>query len=273
MDIAQKVLSNFQAKIIQDSIAPCGVRLTTVEAVYPRFVHSELMTHRLFSRNAASSRAIPVKTILERVKNDPAMPIFWGKNQRGMSPTMEIEDIETAQKLWLEARDRAVEVAEKLIKSEVHKQVVNRILEPFMWMTTIITSTQWSNWDTLRIHVDAQQEITQIAKVIKAARDGSFPALREWHLPYSQSGEVEEFGLETMKKVCVARCARVSYLTQDGKRDISKDLELYEKLVSGSGHGHWSPMEHVARALYTPLQSGNFTGWEQYRKMHKGECM
>lgn len=258
----------YQAKIVLDSIAPCGSRLVTIEAVYPRFVHAELMTHRVFSRNAASSRAIPIKTIIERVKTDPAMPIYWGKNQKGMSPGDEIEEIEEAKKVWLEGRDRAVETAEKFIKLNLHKQLVNRILEPYMWMTTIITATEWEGWDTLRLHQDAQQELTNLARLIKEARDNSIPILREWHLPYSQPGEVEEFGLEVMKKVCVARCARVSYLTHDGKRDVEKDLDLHTRLLTGSDFGHFSPFEHVARALYTKLHSGNFVGWEQYRKMH-----
>jgi thymidylate synthase ThyX len=263
----------FQAKIIQDSIAPCGSRLTTIEAVYPRFIHAELMTHRMFSRNAASSRAIPIKKVIEKVKTDPAMPIFWGKNKRGMSPIAEVDNPDEAKRLWLEARDKAVEMAEQLATMKVHKQVSNRILEPFVWMTTIITATQWSNWESLRLHQDAQQEISFLAQFIRQARDESIPLEREWHLPYSSISEIAEHGLETMKKVCVARCARVSYLTHDGKRDIAKDLELHQRLLTGSGHGHWSPFEHIARALYTPLRSGNFIGWEQYRKMHQGECM
>lgn len=262
----------FQAKVIKDSIAPCGVRLTTIEAVYPRFIHSELMTHRMFSRNAASSRAIPITKVIEKVANDPAIPIYWGKNTRGMSPTSEIKDPEEAKKLWLEARDKAIEMAEQLSKMKVHKQIVNRILEPFVWMTTIITATQWSNWESLRLHQDAQQEIAFLAQLIKQTRNESIPIEREWHLPYIDDHEMEH-GLNIVKKVSVARCARVSYLTHDGKRDIQRDLELHDRLLTGSGHGHWSPFEHVARALYTPLQSGNFIGWEQYRKMHHGECM
>lgn len=263
----------FQATIIEDSIAPCGARLITIEATYPRFIHSELMTHRAFSRNAASSRAIPIRKVIDKVKSDPAMPIYWGKNKRGMSPIAEIEDPAVAQALWLEARDKAVEMAEQLSSLKVHKQVVNRILEPFVWMTTIITATQWSNWESLRLHQDAQQEIAYLATLIKGAREASTPTAREWHLPYVDDFELQEHGLEACKKISVARCARVSYLTHDGKRDIEKDLVLHQRLLTGSGHGHWSPFEHVARALYTPLQSGNFRGWEQYRKMHVGECM
>lgn len=263
----------FEVKIIQDSMAPCGVRLTTLEATYPRFVHSELMTHRVFSRNAASSRAMPIKKVIEKVKNDPAMPIFWGKNKRGMSPIKEVNNPDAAKALWLEARDKAVALAEELDSIKVHKQIANRILEPFVWMTTIITATQWSNWESLRLHQDAQQEIAHLAKLIKEARSQSTPVDREWHLPYSTQEEIDTHGLETMRKVCVARCARVSYMTHDGVRDIDKDLELHERLLTGSGHGHWSPFEHIARALYTPLRSGNFVGWEQYRKMHPNECM
>jgi len=261
-----------QAKIILDSLAPSGCRLTTLELTYPRFIHSQLMTHRVFSRNSASSRAIPTKTLIAKAQTTPAMPIFWGKIKKGMSPTKEIDDIEEAKAIWLAARDQACEQAKKLYELQVHKQIVNRILEPFLMHTIILSSTNFSNWNALRNHGDAQQEIALLAQVIERARERSTPGIREWHLPYLQPGELEEFGLETMKKVCTARCARVSYLTHDGKRDIAADLLLHERLLTGSGFGHWSAFEHIARALHTPLQSGNFVGWEQYRKMHKGEC-
>jgi thymidylate synthase ThyX len=74
------------AKIIADSISESeyGDRITTFELEYPRFIHGELMTHRLFSRNAASSRAIPINKMMDQVLTAPAMPVEWGLNKSGM---------------------------------------------------------------------------------------------------------------------------------------------------------------------------------------------
>lgn len=261
----------YKAKIILDSVAPCGKRLTTVEATYPRFVHSELMTHRMFSRNSASSRAIPVKKMLEQIRTDPAMPVWWGKSQTGMSADSQIEDVEGAKKAWLQARDSAVVQAENLLALGLHKQLVNRVLEPFAWITVIITATEWNNFFQLRRHRDAQPEIHKIADMIYDVREASTPVVREWHLPWIQEDE-QGLDIELLKKLSTARNARVSYLTHDGKRDHSKDLELFEHLLTGSGTGHWSPFEHVARALDKAERSGNFVGWEQYRKTFMNEC-
>ncbi len=267
----------FKAKVVLDSISPAGKRLITMELTYPRFIHAEFMTHRMFSRNAASSRAIPTRKMIAMVEDNPAMPIFWGKNKKGMSPTKEIERINDAKSMWLDARDDAVDWAYSLYDLGVHKQIVNRILEPWKFITVICTATEWSNFFALRDHVDAQQEIAHLAKLMKQAQDKSEPILRMWHLPYVFNVET----LETINsrdfndwlKISVARCARVSYLTHDGKRDFEKDLVLHDRLLTGSGHGHWSPFEHVAQAHKNSEHcSGNFIGWTQYRKMHKNEC-
>jgi thymidylate synthase ThyX len=250
-----------------------------MEVTYPRLVHSEMMTHRLFSRNAASSRAIPIKKMIEKIKSDPVIPVWWGKAQPGMSADEEIEAKEEAQKIWLEARDQTIQSAEKLLALGLHKQIPNRILENFGWITLIISGTQpsegpgaWSNFFALRRHKDAQPEIHRAADLMFDAYSASKPVAREWHTPYIQPDEYESLDLEVRKMVSTARVARVSYLTHDGKREIAKDLELFEQLKTGSGSGHWSPFEHIARALEMPLQSGNFIGWEQYRKQFKNEC-
>lgn len=261
----------YSAKVILDSMAPCGKRLTTMEATYPRFVHSELLTHRMFSRNAASSRAIPVRKTIEQVKNDPAMPVWWGKAQKGMSADDEVSNVEDAKGEWLRARDTAVIHAERMLELNLHKQLVNRILEPFSWITTIITATEWRNFFQLRRHKDAQPELKYIADLIFEAMDKSKPVARKWHLPWIQPDEMN-LDIEFLKKLSTARNARVSYLTHDGRKDHSKDIELYEHLLTGSGTGHWSPFEHVAQALDRPERSGNFIGWEQYRKTFANEC-
>lgn len=265
------------AKIILDSISPFSdIRLTTMELTYPRFIHAEFMTHRMFSRNAASSRAIPTKKMIKMVEKNPAMPIYWGKNKRGMAAGEELnnEEIREAEALWLAGRDAAVLCARELYEVGMHKQIVNRILEPWKHITVICTATDWSNFYNLRRHSDAQPEIHMLADKMYEAQETSIPLERIWHTPYIQE---DEDGLDEVikPKVSTARCARVSYLTHDGNRSIEKDLQLFERLLSGSGHGHWSPFEHVAKAdVEDPyLRSGNIRGWTQYRKMFMGECL
>lgn len=263
----------FSARTLLDSVAPNGVRLTTMEARYPRFIHSEMMTHRVFSRNAASSRAIPIKKMIAAVREDPAMPIFWGKNQSGMSAREEVSDDarRAAEDEWQQALRNALRTAETLSDStiDLHKQLVNRILEPFAWITVIITATEWSNFFTQRRHEDAQPEIQEIARLLLEQYRASRPApvaLGEWHTPLIQPDE-RALPVEMRKQISVARCARVSYLTHDGKRDPQKDVELYERLVEGGANGHWSPFEHVATpAESSEEHSGNLRGWLQFRK-------
>jgi thymidylate synthase ThyX len=277
-----------EAKIILDSTNPHNdIRLITSELTYPRFIHAEFMTHRMFSRNAASSRAIPVRKMIKKVVNTPAMPVSWGKNRPGMSA----EDIldstvaSKAQTEWLQARDNAAFSAGQMRKLGLHKQIANRIIEPWKNITVIVSATEFSNFFALRGHEDAQPEIQELSRAWREAIDGSVPQERAWHIPYIQDDE-QSLDLELKKKIGVARCARVSYLTHDGKRDIEKDLVLHERLLTGSGHGHWSPFEHVAKATainetrynfstgkdeFGPIWCGNFRGWIQYRKIHKGE--
>ena len=246
-----------------------------MELTYPRFIHAEFMTHRMFSRNAASSRAIPTRKMIQMVEEDPAMPVYWGKNIRGMAAKEELQEprLTMAKNHWLSARDVMVGYAKDLgLSMKAHKQIVNRLLEPWKHITVICTATEWDNFYGLRRHEDAQPEIHHLANMMFEARDKSTPTNRVWHLPYIQEDEAD-IALDIKKKISVARCARVSYLTHDGKRNIDKDLTLYDRLLTGSGHGHWSPFEHVALAAINPIhRSGNFIGWKQYRKMHKGEC-
>ena len=263
----------FSARVLLDSRSPSGARLTTLEVRYPRFIHSEMMTHRVFSRNAASSRAIPIKKMIAAVREEPALPVYWGRNQTGMSAREAIapEIEERARVEWQAALDDALRHAERLAAQDIdlHKQLVNRLLEPFAWITVIITATEWANFFTQRCHPDAQPEIKHIAEMMLAAYRASTPASVEigrWHLPLIQDDE-RSLPDEELCKLSVARCARVSYLTHDGKRDRERDLDLYEKLLGGGANGHWSPFEHVATPAADPgRHSANFVGWEQYRK-------
>lgn len=260
------------AKVLLDSISPAGDRLTTMEVVMHRFVLSEFNTHRAFSRNSASSRAIPTVKLIERVRNDPAMPLEWGTNQRGMQPgePASAEVAAFAEQAWLSARDRAANHAQLLLDVNVHKQIVNRLLEPFLWHTVIVSSTEWDNFFQQRCSPLAQAEIRAVAGAMRDALAASAPmpvAVGEWHTPLILPGEELELHTENRCRVSAARCARVSYLTHDGERDYHADLDLYTRLMTADPP-HWSPLEHVAtpaEARYRAL--GNFRGWHQLRHL------
>jgi thymidylate synthase ThyX len=256
-----------RATVVLDSVAPDGARLTTVEVTLHRFVLAELNTHRVMSRNSASSRAIPTAKQIRRLVEDPALPAEFGTNQRGMQAAEPLagEAHDAALAVWLEARDHAVEAAERLFELGVHKQVVNRLLEPFMWHTVIVSATDWDGFWTQRCSPLAQPEIRLAAEAMRAAYDASTPTPLtpgEWHTPYVRPDE-DHLDLETRKRISAARCARVSYLTHDGRRDVAADEELFERLVTADPP-HWSPLEHVA----TPADGevpGNLRGWAQLR--------
>jgi thymidylate synthase ThyX len=258
-----------KATIVEDSVTSLGHRLTTVQLQFHRFILSEFNTHRVFSRNASSSRAIPVAKMIAQVVNDPAIPVSWGKNQKGMQANEELSDEQKAEalRLWLEARDNAVQSATLLGELGLHKQITNRLLEPWMWTHVVLTSTEWDNFFGLRCHKDAMPEMQTLAYAIREAMEKSTPTpcLTEWHLPYVQQNERRELDLNTQIKCSVARCARVSYVNHDGTSpNVEKDMELYDRLVGGEPM-HASPIEHQA-CPNNGIWSGNFFGWEQFRK-------
>lgn len=270
---------SFEARIVLDSIAPCGKRLTTIVARYPRFIHSEILTHRDRARNSASSRAIPWPKMMAAINETPVIPIRWGSEQKGMQTGGEIDTPDEATRIWLNARDYAVKAAQQLADLGVHKSLCNRLTEPWMWITVVMTATEWKNFFRLRCHPDAEIHFQQIAGMIRDALETSTPRQPEWfgvednegwHLPFVTSNDLEGLlwghTLQEIKKISAARCARVSYLTHDGKRDPQQDIVLFDRLANGSGFGHWSPMEHVAMALDKPERSGPFIGWKQFRK-------
>jgi len=287
-------------KVVADSRAMnlSGPRLVTVQLRYWRAIHSELMTHRQLSRNASSSRAIPVAKMLEQVRTDTAGPIHWGAHQRGMQAWSEcvepvvLEEYEefdnpsdqplhlcgevsyTAKEAWQQAAYRAAEVAEAYMLAGYHKQLVNRLLEPFQYISVIVSATEWGNWFALRDHKDAQPEIADLARTMKLAMNASTPVLRgskrddpnSWHLPYVLDTERKLYRIDVLQALSTARCARVSYLTHDGAEpSAEKDLELYDKLV-GSEPLHASPTEHQGvPAAHAKDCCKNFVGWHQYR--------
>ncbi len=295
----------FQVKGILLSVSEeTNAKLTTLQLTYPRFIHAELMTHREFSRNASSSRAIPVAKMIEQVRNDPAMPIHWGANQPGMQAENKLDPMRQTLNVnyWLEAAEHAANVAEKMSALGLHKQVANRVLEPFQWMHTIVTTASFSNWNGLRRHKDAQPEIKHLADLMAETVAGmpqQVLKFGEWHLPYIVSGDweaaalvlkasqtmpSEEGVIEILRRVSAARCARVSYLTHDGQTpSLEQDLQLFERLA-GAQPIHASPLEHQAtpdvfvwnsslnkEVWQLPEQHGNLPGWIQHRKLVKGE--
>jgi thymidylate synthase ThyX len=300
---------NYAVRIIADSISPEGHRLTTMELEYPRFIHSEFMTHRQFSRNACSSRAIPTAKLIERVRQEPVLPLLWASNKSGMQAGEELGEAERrrAEEWWRTAAMRAANSAEMLLDLGVHKQWANRLLEPFLTIRVVVSATEWVNFFALRCHRDAQPEIRHLADMMAEAIKCSDPVTLnpgEWHLPYVEREDVaavvawltkhvvspsQSYLNETLIRVSVARCARVSYRMHDGQAsDVGKDLDLYHRLIAADPK-HASPAEHQATpdevlveidtgGLPVPIWRssqlhGNFQGWVQYRKTLPGECV
>ena len=280
------------AKIIADSVNPAGNRITTYILTFNRWILAELNTHRAFSRNTASSRAIPVEKMIKMAQENPAMPVFWGKNQAGMQSKEELvgNELLNAKEAWLRARDRAVESAKELLACGMHKQYANRAIENFLYVKTILTGTEFENFFALRAHADTQPEFQDLAyKMLDIYQLSEPKKLKEgeWHIPFGDNMneqrlvDCDAFEKETegmalglgdgykdyislfKMKIATARCARISYLNFEGKDDYNKDIELHDILKES---GHWSPFEHCAMALSTSEYSGNFKGWKQYRK-------
>lgn len=274
----------YEAIILADSIA-FGTRLTTFCVTFPRIVLAEFNTHRVFSRNSASSRAIPVKKRIEQIRKNPYIPLSFGKNKRGMQAGASMDDAssEAARARWLFAMQQACDSAERLAGIGLHKQWANRLIEPFAWHTVIVSATEWDNFWALRISAHAQPEIRKVAEAMKAAMDASEPRelqAGQWHLPLIGTpqgdccygmhiagnqhtwdcfggrnglGQDDQDPIDPalLVKLSVARCAAVSY-ERHMDHDIDKDLARYDKLLSA---GHMSPFEHAAMVGY-PMQKG-----------------
>ena len=299
------------AKVIADSVCPQGVRMTTMEIEYPRFILAELNTHRMLSKNSASSRAIPVKAMHEFIRANPATPVSWGKNQPGMKANENVGSsvaIE-AEQIWNRAKDDALHWADALAhKLAIHKQIANRITEPWMTMKTVISGTEWNNFFHLRNHADAQPEIKALAEAMTVAYTTHLPVPLtpgQWHLPYITIAEYVPTGelqylnnnfdpisLEEAKIVSASCCAQVSYRKNDDSFDKAK--KIYDQLIL-SEPVHASPIEHQATPMdvdsmcrFEPdtwqpgvthvsansdLWSGNLRGWIQYRKLIRNEAV
>lgn len=306
----------------QHADAPQHV-LSTLLCRYPRWIHAEVMTHRMFSRNASSSRAVPVAKLIEDILRDPAAPMFWGKNQKGMQAgeehraTIGLNKEEPSgsrhsatlsrEEAWLSAMNDAVSWAKLFATAGYHKQIVNRLLEPFSHITVVISATEWSNFLALRDHPDAEPHIQLLAQRIREAIDGTEARILQpgrWHLPFVSDEEQKgifdeatvggsagprqyEEALDLARKLSAARCASTSYKTVDGfDMTLERAVALHDKLVSEVPL-HASPMEHQAQAdrcahhdmsghlpqfhWENPSQHRNFRGFRQYRAMLPGE--
>ena len=264
-------MSNFNVTILADSVSPCGNRITTFQLKFWRPLLAEINTHRSFSRNASSSRAQSFEKRIDQVLNDTALPSHWNAEQPGMSGGEEF-DQKTKDFINLKIRQLAgltagfLEEVNHEVKTktgkEIHKQYLNRYLEPFTYTNQVLTATDWDNFFKLRMAEDAQPEFKDLATEIFYQLDEHIPTATGIHLPYITEEELNEYGLDTCKKIAVARCARVSYRPYGGKYLIEKDLELYQRLWMS---GHYSPFEHVAVADRNGGRFFNLKGWRSLR--------
>lgn len=301
---------------VLDSIAPNGSRVLTFEIEFPRIVLAETVTHRInsqtgevlffadrtttpeISKNSASSRAIPIKTMIQKVIDDPYIPERFSKNQAGMQESAYLEGTlhDLAVEQWKFAMDRAVNAALVMSDLGVHKQDANRLLEPFSWVTQVLTASEdgLSNFFAQRCHKDAHPAFRKIARMMYIATQNSIPHLLkydEWHLPYYDQKEngSTDHTQERVKfvptrcnsfppsiKISAARCAWVSYFPPSdivAERSATRALDTYEKLTSASPM-HPSPMEHQLTPLFHDADRfmvGNIEGWIQFRKLHARE--
>ena len=270
--------SNIIAKVICDSVSETGKRITTFELEYNRYIHAELLTHRMLSKNCSSSRAIPIEKMLGYIENNMAVPVYLGRNKSGMQAVEEIEDKEPALRFWKNSFVRVKSTVNLLTKLGLHKQIANRLTEPYQMMKVVVTATEWDNFFNLRIDKDAQPELVLLADKMFNAMQGSTPKTLkagQWHLPYV---EIENDGysnsheyfiydedksnsetngymyetpllLEDAIKISVASCAAVSYRTEN--MTLAKADKIFDMLINAETL-HSSPFEHVAMPMRLP---------------------
>jgi hypothetical protein len=261
---------DFLANIIADSVNPDGNRITTFLLKYPRFIHSEVMTHRALSRNSASSRAIPIFRTINTVLNSPAMPVRWGLNGTGMKDHGKLDPVleEASKRKWIYGSKMAVSVARELESIGLHKQVSNRVLEPYLWMTTLVTATDYDNFFALRLHKDAQPEFQKLAYMMGKQYLGHTPKQipwGKWHLPFDgmfPEGTDEQSAI----KVIVARAAWNSYDKFGKEASLEDCADMHDRILAS---GHMSPLEHPAQAKKG--RYANLNGWQSYRMQQPNE--
>lgn len=272
----------------QNASAPDKI-LSTLLVRMPRCILAEWNTHRVLSRNAASTRAIPTAKLIEQVATDPFIPLVWGLNAKGMQSVGVHEDAALCEKNWLLSRDVAIKSAEAMLALGLHKQIAGRILEPWMWTIVCVSATEWQNFLELRDHSAAEPHIQVLAREIRKCLDDDTTvqtlAPGQWHLPFVTkedriSVEDAKGAVEVLKALSVARCASTSYRTVDGfDMTLDRAEAIFDKLVN-SRPIHASPLEHVAQAdefvgidpsriaaygWQNPEQHRNFVGFRQFR--------
>ena len=274
-----KLKPTITARVIEDSISPAGDRIITLQLRYPRIIHAEQLTHRNQNRNAGSSRAIPTKKMLAQIFNDPAMPSEWGSNRPGMQAGDALTGwrLFGVRSLWSLGAKFAAIMSWGMMKLGAHKQIANRVTEPYQYMNTLITASMesWGAYFDLRCHPDADPTIRDLAIEIQTAIETSTPmplGFDEWHLPYVSQQERDELPIGMQLKLSTARCARVSFEPFDGNAAHEKEVERHNLLV-GSRPVHASPTEHQARPMQgMEAQYGNLKGWRQYRYQVEAEA-
>ena len=283
--------TNISAKVVADSVAKNGKRITTFELEYNRFIHSEMMTHGALVKNSSSSRAIPIGKMIEQIKLNPSTPIYWGKTQSGMQAKEELtySELKRVKELWEVAKDNAVTRATQMSLNECHKQIANRITEPFQMIKVVCTATDFDNFFNLRIHPDAQPEILMLAYLMYKAMQQSTPMLLnqgEWHLPYVErernngtleyfiyeENEIGYFGkkyipLEQAIKISSSCTAQTSYRKND--TSVEKADKIHDMLIKADVL-HASPFAHLATPIEFDLTNHVLTNlpfepetWEQ----------
>lgn len=260
------------ARILARSVSPLGDEVTTFEIVTNRFILSEFNTHRTLSRNSASSRAIPILRQVEMLREEPALPLVWASEKRGMQggEPLDADAEQQAVDQWLALMETAIETALGLRDLGLHKSLTNRLLEPWMAHRIVVTGTAFQNFYEQRDSALAQPEIAAVARCMLDAYDASETTVvkeGEWHLPYVTDRDVETVQERDdlreradiphlLAQISSARCARTSYLTnpvtdatgqviEEARVDIDKDVILYDRLVTAQPK-HWSPLEHPA---------------------------
>lgn len=284
-------LRSISAFVVEDSKVGNN-RLTSLVLKFPRTVLAEFNTHRVFSRNSASSRARSVKATIKEVIENPYIPL-WTINKAGMSghwasPRVEAE----ATEVYLAGRDAAVRTAlallvgsdriegfgrdDKEIASRysevvdyyydhmysgtgaepdfglsVHKQVLNRVLEPYMFHEVIVTSSYFDNFLKLRDHNEADPAIWGVSHLLGEAIAHSEPTISEIHAPFSSNlektlilGQPWPVARPHLIKSAM-ESAQISYNDKSRAIKSTATAERGESLLTA---GHLSPFEHVAVA-------------------------
>ena len=301
-------MTTISARVIAHSVSDRGHEVLSVLCRYPRWIHAEGRTHRQLSagedeypweprtpspmedsnlsRNASSSRAIPVRRLIQDVLDDPAVPIWWGRKQPGMQAYEELDadERQRAKNIWLCALGDAVARAEQLDQVGAHKQIVNRLLEPFSHINVLFTATEWTNFFALRIHPAAEPHICALAEAIRSAQAASTPRLLEpgqWHLPFTVEDDWADVrSIDGMLRLSTARCAHLSYTTTVGGEPLglAQANRIWEQLLGGDpihaspAEHQCTPDEHDIEGWLHEWQQGNLVGWRQHRKLLPGEC-